>query len=289
MLSNQHQELIFASIVKLITFSSILILLFIIYFIARESFVIFADISILDFVSNWIWRPVSNPPQIAILPMILATIYVSLIAILIALPISIGTSIFLAVIIDEKYSNLIRAIIDILAGIPSVIYGLIGFTVLVQGFENIFSRSSGESVLAAGILLAIMILPYITSACTESMFKSYQKYKIISQSLGVSKWHMVNSLILSTAKKGILAGLILALARAMGETMAVMMVIGNAPIFPKLFGRAQTIPSLIALEMGGAQIGSLHYHSLYAAGFFLMLLLLIINLIFYFIAKKTHY
>src|SRR5699024_9983822 len=139
-----------------------------------------------------------------------------------------------------------RSIIDILAGVPSVVYGFIGLLVLVKFFEIRYSFPSGESVLAGGILLSIMMLPFVISTCEESMKRIYETYLPSSNAIGVSKSYMIRKLILPNSKRSILASAVLALGRGMGETMAVMMVIGNSPIMPKLLGRAQTIPSLIA-------------------------------------------
>ncbi len=280
---------IFSFLIKIIAYFSILILAFIIFFIAKESTGAFSQISFFDFLFGTEWHPIKAEPQIEILPMITATIYVSLVAILISLPIGIGTAVFLSTVINKKFKKIFDPLVDILAGIPSVIYGLIGFVVIVKSFEEYFSFPSGESVLAGGILLSIMVLPYIISTVKESMVRIQENYKISSQALGVSKWHMIRYLILPAAKKSIIAGLILAFGRAMGETMAVMMVIGNSPIMPKLFGRAQTIPALIALEMSGAQINSLHYHSLFAAGLLLMFILFGINIIFYRLKEKSDF
>ncbi|QEK12411.1 phosphate ABC transporter permease subunit PstC [Crassaminicella thermophila] len=279
-------EKIFAIIIKLLTFFSIIMLSFIIIFIIKESIPVFKKVSLLDFLFKMEWNPLGEPQSISIFPMILASIYVSLLAIIIALPIGVGSAIFLSSVLSEKIRKILKPAIDILAGIPSVIYGLIGLLVLVKFFEVNFDFSSGESVLAGGILLSIMILPYIISTCDESMIRISKQYKIMSEGLGVSKWHMIRYLILPASKKSIFAGSILALGRAMGETMAVMMVIGNSPVLPKLFGKAQTISALIALEMGGAEVDSLHYHALFAAGFVLMMILFFINMIFHYIIKN---
>ncbi|TCO72686.1 phosphate ABC transporter permease subunit PstC [Marinisporobacter balticus] len=282
-------EKIFSNSIKGITFFSVMILICIIIFLIKESVVIFDEISLLDFIFGDKWNPVRNPPNISIFPMILGTLYVSFVAMTIALPIGVGAAIFLTSVVNEKMRKMIKPSIDLLAGIPSVIYGLIGLLVLVKFFEIHFDFSSGESVLVGGILLAIMVLPYIISTCDESMIKIAKRYKMASDGLGISKWHMIRYLILPASKKSILAGIILALARAMGETMAVMMVIGNSPIFPKLLGKTQTIPALIALEMGGAQVDSLHYHALFAAGLVLMGILFVVNMLFYYIKKNIDY
>lgn len=286
---NKKLEKIFSLFIKICTFFSISLLAFILFFIIKESIPIFKKVSILKYLFGSGWRPLSSPPSFSIFPMILSTLYVSVLAIIIALPIGVGCALFLSSFIKEDIKEIIKAFIHMLAAIPSVIYGLIGLLVLVKFFENHFSISSGESILCGGILLSIMILPYIISTCEESMAKIQEKYKVSSDALGVSKWHRIYHLILPASRKSILVGTVLAFGRAMGETMAIMMVIGNSPIFPKLLGKGQTISSLIALEMGSAQIESLHYHAIFASGLVLMVLLFIINIIFYYMKKNISY
>ncbi|MBF8983186.1 phosphate ABC transporter permease subunit PstC [Lutibacter sp. B2] len=276
---------LFLYLIRFVSMISVLLLVFIVIFILKESLLTFEEVSFYDFVFKKGWRPISENPELGILPMILSTLYVSILALGIALPLGVGSSIFLSCMVNEKNRNFIKPIIDLMAGIPSVVYGFMGLLLIVKFFERKLSFSSGESILAASILLAIMILPYIISTCDESMIKILKKYESTSKALGVSKYHMIRYLILPTAKKGILASVVLGLSRGMGETMAVMMVIGNSPLYPKLFGKGQTIPGLIALEMGGASVNSIHYHALFASGLILMMMLMIINVLFYFIRK----
>lgn len=288
-MKHRYFDRIFSFIIKLLALLSSLTILFVLFFILKESLPVFKDVSLFKFILGNTWRPLSNPPSISILPIILGTIYISLLSIVIALPIGVGCSLFLVFNVPKGLKSLLKAIIDILTGIPSVVYGFIGLLTIVKFFERHFFMSSGESVLAGGILLSIMILPFIISTCEESMQKIKDRYESQARALGVSKWYMISKLILPCAKRSILASVILALGRAMGETMAVMMVIGNSPIMPRLLGKAQTIPSLIALEVGTAQVNSLHYHGLFASGLILMVLLLIINAILYFVKKNITY
>ena len=130
---------------------------------------------------------------------------------------------------------------------------------------------------AAGILLAVMLLPFLVSSCCETMLKEKEKYELAACALGVSRWYAAATVILPASGRNILLSMILAIGRAMGETMAVMMVMGNANLFPRLLGKSESIASVIALEMGTAVYGSTHYHALYAAGMVLMLLLFLIN------------
>lgn len=280
------KENIFKWIIKILTFISLILLAFIVIFIFKESIVFFKEVPLFKFISGKTWNPLGSPDKLSILPIILGTVYVSLIGILIALPIGVGSAVVLSSYTDKKTKRVIRSVIDILAGIPSVVYGFVGLLVLVKFFEIRFHFASGESVLAGGILLSIMMLPFIISTCDETMEKVYRDYNGYSNALGVSKSYMIRKIILPESRKSILAAIVLALGRGMGETMAVMMVIGNAPIMPKLLKKCQTIPSLIALEMGMAEVGSLHYHALFASGFVLIIILFIINIILYFIKKN---
>lgn len=280
------REKIFRFIIKVLTLLSLLLLAFIVIFIFKESIVFFKEVPILRFISGRAWNPLDSSDKLSILPIILGTVYVSLVGIIIALPIGVGFAVVLASYTNGKIKRLIRGVVDILAGIPSVVYGFIGLLVLVKFFEIRFSFPSGESVLAGGIILSVMMLPYIISTCDESMEKVYEEHSQHSNALGVSKSYMIRKIILPESRRSILAAIVLALGRGMGETMAVMMVIGNAPLMPKLLKKCQTIPSLIALEMGMAEVGSLHYHSLFASGFILMIMLLIINVILHFIKRS---
>lgn len=282
----EMEEKIFKYITSFFTIVSLMILSFIILFITKESMVFFKEVGIVNFVFGRRWNPLDSPDKLSIYPIILGTIYISVIGVLIALPLGIGNAIFLSCYMEGKTKKIIRSIIDILAGIPSVIYGFMGLLVLVKFFEVQFSFASGESVLAGGIILSIMMLPFIISTCEESMEKIYTTYSASSNAIGVSKSYMIRKIILPNSKRSLLVSAVLALSRGMGETMAVMMVIGNTSIMPRLLGKSQTIPSLIALEMGMAEVGSLHYHGLYAAGFILMIVLLMINIILYIIKEK---
>lgn len=264
--------------IKIITFLSFIILFSIVIFIIKEALPVFKSLSLKEFILGDRWRPVSAKPGMGIFNIILATIYIAFVAIILALPLGVGSSIFLSCIVSSKVRGILKPTINLLAGIPSVIYGFMGLVIVVKIFEKL-GRSSGESVLAGGIVLAVMILPFIIGVLEESMKKIRDRYEKVSMNLGVSKYYMISELILPLSIKSVIVALVLSFARALGETMAVMMVIGNAPIFPKLLGKAQTISSLIALEMGMVEVGSLHYSALFAAAVVLMIILILINIL----------
>ncbi|WP_455538571.1 phosphate ABC transporter permease subunit PstC [Terrisporobacter sp.] len=266
-------------------FVSIVISLFIC--IIMESIPFFKEIGIGGFMISSGWNPLKSEPTYSLIPMILATLYVSFLAVLIALPIGLGCAIFLSFYSKKSVSKTILACIDLLAGIPSVIFGFIGLVIIVKSFEKIFKMTSGECVLAAGILLAIMLLPYIISNCSESIDEAKEKFEIASLSLGVSNEYTIRKVILPSIKNSIYSSIMMAFGRAMGETMAVMMVMGNSPILPKLFSRGETIPSLTALEMGTVQYGSLHASALYGANVVLIFLLIIIFIVVNYLKIKN--
>ena len=276
----KNLDFIFTNFLRVMSFLTFILLVLIIFLISKESLSFFKEYSFWEFISTTKWSPLSQNPSFGILPMILSTLYTSLIALTIALPIGVGTALFTSCILKEKYHKYILPILNLLAGIPSVVYGFFGLLVFVKFFETNFNFATGECILIGGIILAIMILPYIVANCHESMLKIKNSFNSVSSSLGVSRFYMIKALILPSSKLAIFTAATLGLSRGIGETMAVMMVIGNSPIIPALLSRGETLSGLIALEMGAAEIGSTHYHALYGAGFTLILMLIIINLIF---------
>lgn len=268
----------FSAVIYALTAVAVMSLAFVIYFIVKEALPLFSEVSITEFLFGQKWMPIDYTGVVSfgIFNFIVATVYVSFVAMVIATFVGLGTSIFLSCVATEKMRRLLYPFIDLLAGIPSVIYGFIGLNVLVKLFLKA-GVHTGSCVLAAGILLAIMLLPFLVSSCSETMLKEKEKYAEAADAMGIDRWYTVATIVVPASMKNILFSMILAIGRAMGETMAVMMVMGNANLFPTLLGKSETIASLIALEMGTAVYGSTHYHALYASGLVLMVLLFMIN------------
>lgn len=271
-------EKLFRLFIGLLALLAVVSLAFVIFFIVKEALPLFRDVMVGEFLLGKRWMPIAyvGEPSFGIFNFIMATLYVSLLAMIIASAVGIGAALFLSCVASRKARELLYPFIDLLAGIPSVIYGFIGLVVLVKLFMKM-GVHTGSCVLAAAILLSVMLLPYIISSCSETILKAKERYLPASNAMGIDKWHAIASVILPASWGNILLSMILAIGRAMGETMAVMMVIGNANLFPTLLGKSETIAAVIALEMGTAEAGSLHYHGLYAAGLVLMVLLFIIN------------
>lgn len=274
----KQADAIFSVLVKALTALSVLVLAFVIYFIVKEALPTFEEVGVPDFLFGKRWMPIAytGEASFGIFNFIAATLYVSFVAMALAVAVGLGAAVFLSCVATERMRSLLYPAVDLLAGIPSVIYGFMGLTIMVKFFIRAGIRT-GSCVLAAGILLAIMLLPFLVSSCSETMLKVKEQHKPAADALGISKWHMVATIVLPASWKNIMLSMILAVGRAMGETMAVMMVIGNANLFPKLLGKSESIAAVIALEMGTAVAGSTHYHALYAAGLVLMIMLFLIN------------
>lgn len=275
----QFRNHLFSVLVIALTILAVITLAFVIYFIVREALPTFQEVSLHDFLLGQRWMPIAYTGSTAfgIFNFIMGTLFVSLIAMLIAVAVSLGAAMFLANVASDRARSLLYPFIDLLAGIPSVVYGFIGLVVLVKFFIRA-GVHTGSCVLAAGILLAIMLLPYLISSFSETMRKAKERYTPAASALGVDPWYAMSTIVLPASGTNLLLSMVLAIGRAMGETMAVMMVMGNANLFPTLLGKGESIAAVIALEMGTAVVGSTHYHALYAAGLVLMVLLFIINI-----------
>ena len=277
---------VFKYTVYIFTLFTILLLLTLIVFLYNQSLPFFLKNNFLKFIFERVWDATEVSGSFGIFNILLASVFISILACIISLPIAIGTAIFIS-FYTKKSRVILIWLINILAGIPSIIYGFFGMIIIVKNIEKIFKVSAGESVLAGSIILSIMILPYFVSNLIETIELIKKKYQRDSDALGISKEFFIRKVVLKKLYFSILTGFMISFSRAIGETMAVMMVIGNAPIFPKLLSKAQTIPSLIALEIGMSEVYSEHYYALFASGFILLILVLIINILLFIINRKS--
>ncbi|MDR0971168.1 MAG: phosphate ABC transporter permease subunit PstC [Bacteroidales bacterium] len=242
-----------------------------------------------DFFFGKQWFPTAQPsPLFGVLPIVLGTLLVSLIAILIALPFGLAVAIYSAELASEKVAKLIRPVIELLAGIPSVVYGFFGLIVIVPLIQKLFNLDVGETALAGSIILAIMALPTIITIAQDAIMSTPRSMKEASLALGANKWQTIKKVIIPYSISGITAGVVLGIGRAIGETMAVLMVTGNAAVIPTtLLEPVRTIPATIAAELGEAPKGGAHYEALFALGCILFIFTLVINLIVEYISSKN--
>jgi phosphate transport system permease protein len=240
-------------------------------------------IGFLNFLSGTTWKPTNN--IYGILPMILGSIYVTAGAIIIGVPIGILTAVYMARFCTNRLYKVLKPAIDLLAGIPSVVYGFFGLMVVVPTIRNLLG-GSGSSMLAASVILGIMILPTIIGVSEAALRSVPDSYYEGSLALGASHERSVFFSVLPAAKSGISAGVILGIGRAIGETMAVIMIAGNQAIIPRgLLQGLRTLTANIVIEMGYA--ADLHREALIATGVVLFVFILIINLTFSLIKRRS--
>ena len=233
-------------------------------------------IGFAEFLTGTKWKPGNNKFGI---PMILGSIYVTGGALIIGVPVGVLTSIFMARFCPEGLYKLLKPVVNLLAGIPSIVYGFFGLVVLVPFIREHFKNSNGQSILCASILLGIMILPTIIGASEPTIRAVEQSYYEGALALGATHERSVFTVVVPAAKSGILAAVILGVGRALGETMAVMMVVGNQPRVPNsILQGVRTLTTNIVMEMGYAT--DLHREALIATGVVLFAFILIINLCF---------
>lgn len=239
------------------------------------------EIGPLKFLGGMTWKPLEN--EFGIFPMIVGSVYATGIAILVGVPIGLLCAAFMAQFCPKPLYRLLKPAISLLAGIPSIVYGFFGLVVLVPMMQSIFGV--GKSVLTAGILLGIMILPTIIEISESSIRAVPKSYYEGALALGATHERSVYRAMLPAAKSGIMAGIILGVGRAIGETMAVVMIAGNQTLLPKsLLSGARTMTSNIVMEMGYAE--GLHRDALIATGVVLFVFILLINICFSLAKKK---
>ncbi len=262
---------------------SILIVVMIGIFTFREAIPAFREIGIIKLLTGTVWRP--GQGQYGILAMIAGSGLVTLGAVVIGVPLALGCAIFLSEIAPPAVKSIVRPSIELLAGIPSVVYGLFGMVVIVPLVRNIdVPGNTGFGLLSASIVLAVMILPTISSVSEYAIRSVPKRFREGSFAMGATKWETMTKVILPGARSGIMSAIILGLGRALGETIAMIMVIGNSVIIPfastdnplSIFlSRARTLTGNIAVEINYAT--GLHESALFATGVILFILIMLMN------------
>ena len=257
---------------------SIIVLGLILTFLVYNSFKFFASYPVFDFLGGKQWYPTAEPEKFGLLPLMAGSALVSFGAIVIAIPLGIGTALYLGELAPRAVRETVKPIIEILASIPSVVIGFIGMTLLSGIIKDTFQLNTGLTALTGSIMLAFMSLPTIISISEDAINAVPADYRFASTALGATKWQTAYKTVLPAASSGILAATMLGLGRVIGETMTVLMVTGNSPrLVFSLLQPVRTITGTIAAEMGETVQGGIHYSSLFAIGLMLFLITFFIN------------
>lgn len=246
------------------------------------------EIGLTDFLFGTQWASTAKEnPQFGILPFILTSVYGTAGAILIGVPIGFLTAVFLSKLANPRAAAVIRTAVDLLAGIPSVVYGLIGMTVLVPAIRVAFDLASGATLLAAMVVLAVMILPSIISVSATALNAVPKEYEEASLALGATEIETYFRVSAPAASSGIAAAVVLGIGRAIGEAMAIMMVAGNVANMPGLFKSVRFLTTAIASEMSYSSVGSLQRNALFSIALVLFLFIMLINILLNTLLKKN--
>ena len=272
------QEKLITNTIRVAGSSSIVFILLIFFFLMREGLPALGEVSFKDLLSTR-WYPIEG--LFGILPLLSGSLIVTVFSILIALPLGVGTAIYLGEIAPRRMNEILKPTIEILAGIPSVVLGFIGILVLSPFMRQTFNLPTGLTAFTGAFLLALISIPTIVSIAEDALYAVPDTYRDAAYALGASKWQVIWGVVLPAARTGILMAVMLGVGRSLGETMAVMMVTGNAPtMFTGLnsfISPIRTMTATIASEMGEVASGSTHYHVLFFIGIILFVFSLIIN------------
>ncbi|KRK72582.1 phosphate ABC transporter permease subunit PstC [Lacticaseibacillus nasuensis] len=281
---------------KLISFLCIALIVLVVVaifaFVAWHGLATFFEnkINLWDFLSKSVWSPAVKDahgnPEVGALPMIVGSFGVTFLSAIVATPIAVGAAIFMTEISPRWGSKVLQPVIELLVGIPSVVYGFIGLSVVVPVIRHVFG-GTGFGILAGTFVLFVMILPTVTSMAVDALKAVPRHYREASLALGGTRWQTIYRVVLRAGMPGILTGVVFGMARAFGEALAVQMVIGNASLLPQnLVSPASTLTSVLTSGIGNTVMGSLENNALWSLALLLLLMSLAFNLVIRWIGKK---
>jgi len=266
---------------------AIIVLAMIVFSLFREGLPIFRQVSVKDFLFGREWYPTFDPPYFGIFSLIVGSFIVTIMATLIAVPLGVLAAIYISEIAPRSIKEVLKSVIELLAGLPSVVLGFFGMVVIAPILQNVFDLPTGLNIVNASMILALMAIPTISSISEDALYAVPQEFKEASYALGATKFETIAKVILPAALSGVTTAVMLGMARAIGETMVVLMVAGGAAAIPEsIFDSVRPMPASIAAEMGETPYRSLHYHALFATGMVLFFLTLTFNLIADYVSNK---
>ena len=275
------------AVVKGISSAGILVMLFILYFLFREGLPVLRSVSLKELFLGDLWYPAENPPVLGMFPLIAATLAVTGLSCLLAVPFSLLIAVFVSETAPRPIREFLKPILELLGFFPSIVLGFIGMVVLAPWLQETFDMLSGLNLFNASLLLGILTVPVVSSLAEEALGAVPQDLRDASYALGATRWETTRKVVIPSALPGILSASLLGIMRAMGETMVVLMAAGGAAIIPlSVFDPVRPLTSTIAAEMGETPVGSPHYAALFFGGVILLVMTLTVNLLSAWIEKK---
>jgi len=286
-MKSQTKEKIYHNIFCILAFSSLLFLLGIVAVLVKEALPIFKEVSLKDFLLGKSWYPTSVPAEFGILPLLLASLWVMVGALIVAIPLGVGSALYINEIASPKQRAILKPLIEVLASVPSIVYGFFGIVLVAPFFQKIFNLPVGLCALTASIVLGVMATPVICSIAEDALGCVPISFREASFALGANRWQTLTQVVVPAAGSGISTAIILGMSRAVGETMTVLMVAGGAAAIPgSFFDPVRPMTAAIAAEMGEAPVGGAHYHALFAVALILFAITFVFNIVAEIISRR---
>lgn len=274
-------ELIIETIIKAFSFATILITATIIYTLLSEASVMFGHVSLKDFFTGTVWTPLVEPPKFGIAPLIVGTLSIAFYSMLVAIPLGVGSAIYLSEYAHKNVRKILKPLLEVLAGIPSIVYGFFALNYITPFLKKLVPSTEIYNILSASIAVGIMILPLVASLSEDAMNAVPNGMRNGAYALGATKLEVAKNIVMPAAKSGIISSFILAISRAVGETMIVALAAGSKPTLTfNPFNSVQTLTGfMVATSTGDIAVGSIGYQSIYAVGMILFIITFTLNVI----------
>jgi phosphate transport system permease protein len=281
------KEKIYKRIFSVLAFSSLVFLVGIVVILFKEGLPIFKKVGFFSFFFGRAWYPTHSPPEFGILPLISASAWVTVGAVFVCVPLGVGSALCLHELVSERQRAVLKPVIEILAGIPSVVYGFFGMMVVTPFLQKVFHLPTGLCAFNASLVLGVMAVPTVCSLSEDALSFVPKSFREASYAVGADRWQTLIRVVLPAAGSGISTAIILGMSRAIGETMTVLMVAGGAAVIPHSFLEpVRPMTAAIAAEMGEAPMGSDHYHALFAIALVLFLITFSFNIVAEFVSHR---
>lgn len=270
-----------------LAFSSLVFLFGIVIILFKEGLPLFRKVKFTEFFLGKFWYPTYEPPDFGILPLWLASLWVTLGALVVCVPLGIGSALYLNEIASQRQRMFLKPLVEILGCIPSIVYGFFGMAILAPFLQNVLKLPTGLCAFSASLVLGIMATPTVCSISEDALSYVPRSFREASFALGANRWQTLTKVVIPAAGSGISCAVILGMSRAIGETMTVLMVAGGAAVVPKsFFEPVRPMTAAIAAEMGEAPVGSMHYQALFSIALVLFLLTFCFNIIAEIISRR---
>lgn len=283
----KYREELYKWIFTLLAFTSLVLLLGIVIVLFKEALPVFKHVGFFEFVFGKEWYPTYEPPDFGILSLIVGSFTVMVGATIVSVPLGIGSALYLHELASYKQRAIIKPLIEILAGVPSIVYGFFGMVIIAPFIQDLLSIPIGLCLFTASLILGIMAVPFICSITEDALSYVPKSFREASFAVGANRWQTLTRVIIPAAGSGISTAIILGMSRIVGETMTVLMVAGGSAIIPtSIFDAVRPMTATIAAEMGETAMGTAHFHALFAIGLILFLITLIFNIIAEIISRR---